>query len=161
MNFGMDREDLHREHKVDEGAANRITVRIIEHWESVRRNNKIPAEHDLDPNVLETLLDNCFLVKATELMNSGQHNYVYIGKNILDAYGSNVTYPKDYHDIDPLAHKDKFEEVIRTKAPVLDEGEFINKDGHLVKYRQCLVPLGKDGNTVESIFGGMRFKVFK
>ena len=157
----MDSLDLHKVHKADAGAANRITTIIIKHWEQVRGTKNIPSEKDLDPNVLESLLDNCFLVRATGLTISGQHDYVYIGKNILDAYGSNVTYPKDHHHTDPLAHKDKFHEVMKTCKPIVDEGEFINKDGHLVKYRQCLVPLGKDGRTIDSIFGGMRFKVFK
>lgn len=157
----MDHHDLQREHQTDEGSANRITTIIIDHWEKVRGDNAIPSQQDLDPNTLESLLDNCFLVKATSFAANGRHDYVYIGKNIVDAYGSNVTYPQDNSHIDPLSHKDKFEEVIRTKKPVLDEGEFINKDGHVVKYRQCLVPLGKDGRTIETIFGGMRFKVFK
>lgn len=156
----MDNQDLHRKHKVDAGAANRITKIIIDHWNVVRGRKALPSEQDLDPNVLESLLDNCFLIKTAELTTAGKHNYVYIGKNIIDAYGSHVTYPKDSHHIDPLSHKDKFKEVIQTRKPVLEEGEFINQDGHLVKYRQCLVPLGRDGRTVESIFGGMRFKVF-
>jgi hypothetical protein len=156
----MENKDLHREHKGGPGNSNRITSIIIEHWEKVRGDKHIPSEQDLDPNVLEELLNNCFLLKATELAGAGKHNYVYIGKNILDAYGSNITAPKDYHDIDPLSHKDKFEEVLRTRKPVMDEGEFVNQNGHIVKYRQCLVPLGKDGRTIESIFGGMRFKVF-
>ena len=156
MNF----DEITRKKHVNPASAKRITTIIIEHWNLVRGDNFIPSEQDLDADILESLLDNCFLIKATELRSSGHHDYVYIGQNIVSAYGSNVTHPKDSHDIDPLSHKNKFAEVIKTRTPVMDEGEFVNKDGHLVKYRQCLVPLGRDGRTVESIFGGMRFKVF-
>ncbi len=157
----MEDIDLHKQHKSDQGAERRISNIIIRHWSNARGNNMLPTEEALDPNILEPILDNCFLIKAKELRATGQHNYVYIGKNILDAYGSQYTTPKDYHDIDPLSHKDKIEEILRTMKPVTSEGEFVNKEGHVVKYRQCLVPLSKDGYTIESIFGGMRFKVFE
>lgn len=152
--------DLYREHVGVMGADRRITNVITKHWEDVRGNKLMPSEIDLDPEVLDGVLDNCFLIRTEELLQAGSHKYVYIGKNILEAYGSDETTPKDYHDVDPLSHKDKFEEVIKTLKPVVQEGEFINKDGKLVKFRQCLIPLAQDGRTIDSIFGGMRFKVF-
>ena len=156
----MDTQDLHRVHNTVQGAEKRITNVILYHWKMARGMKNMPSQEDLDPTFLEPVLNNCFLIKATELKVSGKHNYVYIGKNILDAYGSHITAPKDYHDIDPLSHKDKFEEVLEHGKPVIDAGEFINKDGYLVKFRQCLVPLSFDGYTIDSIFGGMRFKTF-
>jgi len=157
----MEYQDLDRAHKQDPRKEKRITNIIIEHWEASKASHLIAAEKDLDPNVLDAILDNCFLISAGEFIISGKHKYTYIGKHILEAYGNRVTSPKDYHDVDPLSNKRKFKEVIDKKAPVTEEGQFTNKDGHIVKYRQCLVPLGSDGKTVETIFGGMRFKVFK
>jgi len=156
----MDKQDLHREHKTEQGSEKRITNVIFKHWDEARGTRAMPSEKDLDPDVLEPILDNCFLIKTTELKISGKHTYVYIGKNILDAYGSHETNPKDYHDVDPLSHKNKFEKVLESLKPVIEEGEFVNNDGYLVKYRQCLIPLGSDNNTVDSIFGGMRFRIF-
>ncbi len=156
----MENQDLHREHKSELASEGRITNIILTHWYDIRKDKVLPSEKDIDPNILEPILDNCFLIKTKELRTLEQHRYIYIGKNILDAYGSRVTSPKDYDDIDPLSHKNKFEEVLKYCKPIIDEGEFINKDGLLVKYRQCIVPLGEDRNNIESIFGGMRFKVF-
>lgn len=154
----MENQDLYRVHAVRKGAEARITAIIIDHWEQVRGDRRFPSQQDLDPNYLEPYLDSCFLIKVEELMHTGKHNYVYIGKNILEAYGSSATHAQN-EGVDPLSHKDKFEEVLKRRLPVLDEGEFMNQDGRIVRYRQCLVPLGNNG-VVESIFGGMRFKVF-
>ena len=156
----MEYADLQRNHSVGSSHDKRITNIIINHWAEVKGEKAIAAEKDLDSNLLDDVLDNCFLIEATELVLSGKHKYIYIGKNILDAYGSRATSPKDYHDVDPLSNKIKFQEVINLKKPVMEDGQFINQDGNVVKYRQCLVPLGKDGINVDSIFGGMRFKIF-
>ena len=83
-------------------------------------------------------------------------NKILIGEPIqltIEAYLSPKS-AKNFVIIDSVVH---FELL---KKPVIDEGEFINRDGHVVKYRQCLIPLAKDSYTVDSIFGGMRFKVF-
>ena len=157
----MEYQDLYREHKGSSTAENRITNILLRHWNDVRSNKLLPSEKDLDANILEEILDNCFLINITEFARLGTYKYIYIGNNILHAYASNTTVPHDYHDVNPLFNKNKFEEAISSKKPVIDEGDFTNKDGHLVKYRQCFLPLGKDGKTTESIFGGMRFKILK
>jgi hypothetical protein len=156
----MELQDLQREHTKDALKEKRISNIIINHWEKVKGDKLIAAEKDLDPVLLDPLLDNCFMLSASELAEAGKYKYIYIGKNILDAYGSRVTSPKDYHDVDPLSNKKKFKELMEKKVPIMEEGQFINKDGDVVKYRQCLVPLGSDGVTIETILGGMRFKVF-
>ena len=52
-----------------------------------------------------------------------------------------------------------YSKIIETHTPLLEEGEFVNMHNDVVKYRQCLLPLG-DADVVDAIFGGMRFKVF-
>ena len=156
----MDIKDLHQERQPSQVSENRITNIITTHWNQVRGKNPLASEKDLDINILSGVIDNCFLIRTKELLLNGQHKYTYIGKNILSAYGSDIITPHDYHDVDPLSHKNKFEEVIALGRPITEEGQFINKNGHMVKYRQCLMPLGVDGRTIDSIFGGMRFKIF-
>lgn len=148
--------------KPKEQEEKRISNIIIKHWNEVRGDRPFPAEKELDPGVLETVLDNCYLVRARGIMEENTFEYVYIGKNIEAAYGDDsLTVNDHYTSTSPLTHKDKFKEVIETRKPVEDEGKFVNRNGDTVRYRQCMVPLGGDGLLIDTILCGMRYKVEK
>lgn len=133
----------------------RITNIILDHWNEIRGLKKFPAEKDLDPSLLERLLDHCFLVK-TDGIFEGKYNYKFLGKNIMNAYGSDLTRPLN-DEAEPFSQRDKIKELLTYEHPIIDEGEFRNINKDLIKYRQCLVPLSSDGINIDSIFGGMRF----
>jgi hypothetical protein len=43
---------------------------------------------------------------------------------------------------------------------VLEEGELVTISGRIVKYRQCMLPVGRQDGVLEAIFGGLSFKFF-
>jgi len=137
----------------------RITSVIMGHWEGIKKGKAMPSEHDLDPTVLEQILDSCYLVGAVGVQ-SGKYDYKYIGKNVVSAYESEETQRIDYEKGNPLTQKNKIIECIENKRPISDEGEFVNTKGEIVRYRQCIVPLSNDGVNVDSILGGIRYKIF-
>lgn len=138
----------------------RITLRLMAYWEKMRKLNSMPTEADIDPDDLQDLWDYCFLIHVKDL-DKPDYNYTYLGKAIQEAYqgalagdeGADIASP----NADKLAHS--YNKVIETRSPLLEEGEFLNMHNDVVKYRQCLLPLG-EGDKVDAIFGGMRFKVF-
>ncbi|MDB2414675.1 PAS domain-containing protein [Rickettsiales bacterium] len=142
---------------------NRITDIILDHWNELRDVRKFPSESELDLGHLSSIWDNCFLVQTRDVLTKENYNYTYLGKNIIDAYGRDLT----NMSIMALASEQadhisfKYEEVIRTGTFMYDEGEFLNAKKMKVKYRQVLVPLGDDNCHVQSILGGMRYKLFK
>ncbi len=54
----------------------------------------------------------------------------------------------------------KFEVVDEDLQPVQDESEFVNLRGELVRYRQCLVPLGGVDGQIGFIMGSMMWKKY-
>ncbi len=138
----------------------RITLRLIAYWEKLRKQNQMPEESDIDPDDLQDLWDYCFLIHVKDL-NKPDYNYTYLGKAIQQAYSGELEDNVRSRLVSPNAAKlaPSYAKVIETRAPLVEEGEFINLRNDVVKYRQCLLPLGS-GNTVEAIFGGMRFKIF-
>lgn len=137
----------------------RITDIILDHWNDIKGENSFPREADLDTTYLEPFLDNCFLIKA-EGVEDGRYNYKFLGKNVLHAYGSDLTRTIDINGSNPLSQKDKIIELLVNKRPIIDEGVFFNSTDEAIRYRQCLVPLTIDGYNIESIFGGMSMDVF-
>lgn len=138
----------------------RITLRLIAYWEKARKQKPMPSEADIDPDDLQDLWDYCFLIHVKDL-SKPDYNYTYLGSAIQKAYqgdlvgdqGSGIASP----NAEKLAHS--YQKVISTRTPLMEEGEFVNMHNDVVKFRQCLLPLGEAGN-VDAIFGGMRFKVF-
>lgn len=140
-------------------AERRITLRLLAYWEKLRKGRDMPTEEDVDPEDIRDLWDNCFLIHISDLHKDG-YNYIYLGTEIKNAYQGGLTDADMNGMVSPNAAKleNCYTEIINTCKPVVDEGEFINGHGDLVKYRQCLLPLGKNGQ-VEAIFGGMRYKL--
>lgn len=138
----------------------RITVRLLSYWEKLRRGLPMPTEQDIDPDHIQDLWDHCFLVHVEDLQKDG-YQYTYLGKAIHDAYQGGLSEADTGGLVSPNAERlaDCYMEVMHTRKPLVDEGEFKNIHGDVVKYRQCLLPLG-EGDTVSAIFGGMRYKIY-
>ena len=54
----------------------------------------------------------------------------------------------------------KFNEVIESKKPVIDESEFVNLKHLTVRYRTCMLPLGLENGLVTHIIGCMRWRAY-
>jgi hypothetical protein len=142
------------------GMERRLTLRLIAYWERVRGERLMPSESDIDPDDLHDLWDYCFLVQVRDLIKE-DYNYTYLGSAIVDAYRAGLSMSDPGRLVAPSANKltISYQQVINTRAPVIEEGEFNNLRGDRVKYRQCMLPLSY-GEAVDAIFGGMRFKIF-
>ncbi len=140
----------------------RITDIILEYWAEIKHDELFPNEELLDISSLSHIWDNCFIVQTRDIISHGAYSYKYLGKNIIDAYGQDLTDLSIKNFVSPQAHhlQSIYDKILGTRQPLLDEGEFLNSKGKTVKYRQCLVPLGREGSSdIESILGGMRYKI--
>ena len=138
----------------------RITLRLLAYWEKLREGRAMPSENDVNPEDISDLWDSCFMVQVRDLAQAAC-KYSYLGTAIIEAYlgdlKDNETNP--VFSLDAKKLRRGYNRVIESRRPVLEEGEFHNLRGDLVRYRQCLMPLGQ-GDKVEAIFGGMRCKLF-
>ena len=139
----------------------RITVRLMAYWEKLRKGRPMPAEADIDPDDIQDLWDHCFLVHVQDL-EKPDYQYTYLGAAILQVYRGGLSESEAGSLLSPDASHmhDSFVHIAKTGKPVVDEGEFRNFNNEVVKYRQCLLPLGENG-AVQAIFGGMRCKVYQ
>lgn len=145
---------------IPSGAERRITLRLLAYWEKLRGERDMPTEEDIDPDDIQDLWDSCFLIHVKDLAKP-DYNYTYLGQAIIDAYRYGLSDDEETGLISPNAGKlaNGYNQVVITAKPLLEEGEFRNLNNQIVKYRQCLLPLGEE-QRVKAIFGGMRFKIF-
>ncbi len=122
-----------------------------------KAKNDIAAEEQIVFSAIEKVASDCFLIKADE-----PYRFSYLGENL-----SKVVHDEKFDTpitgmTMPANHKmaRMFQEVIKSKKEVVDEGEFESSMCSIVKYRQKLYPLSsrKGEGDVKYIFGGMRWK---
>ncbi len=145
------------------GIERRISTRLVAYWESIRKGRALPAEADFDPKALADIWDNCFYVQVLgEVMQ--EYKYRHLGPHLAEAYSSGLGEKAPGEKAALIAFSGaklaaSYARVIASRKPVLEEDEFTNGRGEVVKYRQCLLPLGH-GEIVTAILGGVRFKAF-
>lgn len=136
----------------------RINELLPHYWEELKAGHPLPLEQEINPDSLGEAWDWCYLVS----IRGDVFAYDYLGRSLLDAYGDDLTgreisetlvYP---HPPSLLA---TFRKVTASSTPALDENQFHNSQGALVKYRSCVTPYGAFGRTgVQFLLGGMRWK---
>lgn len=139
--------------------ARRITLRLVAYWEYVRGTRHMPAEGDINPDDIEDLWDNCFLVHTKDLHQPG-YRYTHMGHHVAAmctaGLGNDTNESLERFHTSHLSRH--FQKVIDTGKPVIEEGGMTNALGHTVLYRQCLLPLG-NGTQVDAVLGAIRYKI--
>lgn len=153
--------DIHDEVKRGLGSERRQSLKLIYYWDHLRGDRQMPMEDDIDTDheVIRDIWDHCFVVQVRDLTNH-EFNYTYLGPAIVDAYQGELEGLGHANMVSLSASKlmSAYQEVMDTKRPVIYSGEFDTGKSSLVKFRQCLLPLGKD--YVEVIFGHVTYHIF-
>lgn len=141
----------------------RITNLLFAFWEEARGEAPMPLEETISQETLSDIWESCFMVKLDDIKKGPDYTYSFLGENIKHAHGTDI----GNGDSPPLAAAAanrlsvRYGTVIATKKPAMDEGEFINAQGKLVKYRQALLPFSNDYHHISCIFGGMRYRIIE
>lgn len=146
--------------KLDETAdERRFPNNLRVYWNKKRGAKPFPFEQEIDPDELGPTWDYCFLVQVRDILNVQDYNYTYLGEGIIRAYRGDIFDQHNESMIGPNAHalSKSFRRVMETRAPILEDGEFVALTGKRVKYRQCMLPLGNEQGEVDAIFGGLSF----
>lgn len=142
----------------------RITEHLLRYWLRLRGARPFPQERELVPDDIKASWDACFLVKLTSHASHGGYRYLYMGKDLLEAFGEDVTQEdaETLVSLNSMRVTSKFDQAVALRKPFIDEGEFLNAKKLTIKYRQILLPLGSntDAKELGYLFGGMRWKPF-
>jgi hypothetical protein len=141
----------------------RINEKLLQYWQSLSHENGLPAESEIDPDAIPEIWPYCFLVQADKKDTRG-YTYSMMGEELVHACGDDWT-GKEVCEALLFPHPPSllltFDRVVALREPHLDEGEFHNAHGVLVKYRSCVAPLSRaGGNDVAYILGAMRWKAY-
>lgn len=141
----------------------RCHAELLDYWNKLRAGRGLPHESDINPEEIADIWDHCFLISLDDVIKRIGYRYSYMGSALVDAFGDEINNPDmalRLLSTSRVPNIKKLEEVIKTKQPVIDEGEFINAHQMEVRYRTCIVPLGYENGQVSHLFGVMRWKAY-
>lgn len=147
-----------------EPTTRRLPDLLTHYWDGIKGSRALPNENDVHTEALEKLgcWKDCFLIHVREIAKEKDYTYHYLGPSIITAYGEDLTGVsiRSFTSQDAPNLEEKYFEVIATVRPVINEGEFENARNMMVRYRQCLVPLGNEEGKVQAILGAMRYRLY-
>jgi hypothetical protein len=137
----------------------RIPLRLLAYWEKLRKERLMPAENDVNPDDIGDLWNSCFIIPVKDL-HPAHYRYSYIGQDIVKAYGGDLPEMDADAPVKPQPGMlDGYRTVMQTCKPLIENGEFHNRQDQMIRYRQCLLPLG-EGEDVQAILGALHFRTF-
>lgn len=137
--------------------------RLRSYWESLRNERDYPSEGEINPDDLQDIWKSCFLISIDDVTQRLGYRYSYLGDELIDAFGDNIVNDNVAETLVSTSYDamgKQLDKVLKERKPVMDEAEFINLKQLQVKYRACMLPLGKDEQTISHIIGCMRWKIY-
>lgn len=153
--MGAMTEDIYNEH--------RFHQRLQKYWNSLRGALPFPQESAINPDEISDIWASCFLISLDSVTERLGYRYSYMGSQLLEAYGADPDHGGSTSQLISTPYGTmiaKYDEARAKKAPVIDENEFVNARNVAVRYRSCILPLGRPDGTLTHLIGCMRWKMY-
>ena len=143
----------------------RITDRLIQYWQQIKGDDVLPSAGRVDSDEMGDMWEDCFVIEIRPnpaLAGDFAYSYSYVGRDIHEFLTpENGEVERENLLTVPFDKLSAFyEEMLMTKLPIVEEVEDQPYEGGVMKYRQCLCPLGTPDGQIRGIIGGMRYKIF-
>jgi len=141
----------------------RLTTRLINYWESIKKERDIPPMELFNPQAIDDLWQRCFVISVRTDHSKITYTYSYVGDDIKTIFGSNMVGQKvNSKMVFTPARKmiEKMDEAVTMPDPKLLDGKFVDENSNMIKYRSCLLPMGHDKQNITDIIVGISWTSF-
>ncbi len=140
----------------------RLAYRLIAHWKKLQKGKGLPDIRQFSPAAIGDMWQHCIRLLVTENNNVRLYKYEHIGPNIVAALGKDLT----GHQVTPSIRTVPGANIIRKldlsiplHEPVMEQGQFINHNDKIIKYRSCILPFGDINYALSHAVIGLSWKV--
>ena len=142
----------------------RLTFRLQAHWDTTRREAVMPEFGQFNVGPISDIWQQCmlFTVQPSAPGAPAAVQFYKIGDGLRKLYsqdptGMTVTTAQKHFEGAKIVAR--MADIIDNPRAMVEDGQFVNARGKMVKYRSCLLPFGKDGK-VTHIVTGLSWKEF-
>jgi hypothetical protein len=135
-------------------------MRLMSYWQDLRGARSHAPIELFDPAVVADLWPHCFAMVPAD--SPDKATFSHIGEMIATDPGlpTEGLLASDIPADTLLGSALRLTaEVLRVKYPIVDSGEFTDRQGRPNLYRSILLPLSDDQGTVKLLVGGARCRV--
>ena len=139
---------------------------LCSYWDQLRNGRSFPSKEEVDPEELIRIWPCCFLLEVKDSDNEdNRFKCIYAGAEAVKLYASDFRYYSESVNLVVFFPQvveslfDYLESVVENQRPWIEETEKTSTNGHDIKIRQCLLPLG-NSDTVDHIIGVVGGRVY-
>jgi hypothetical protein len=133
--------------------------RLYEYWLEKKASRFAPARSDIDPVEILPILPHVIIMDV--LGTPPRFRYRLVGTAFVQAYGQEIT-GKFVDEIDLDGQREfiiaDYQKMLREREPSLSRWEYTKTDGRHILYERLLLPLSKDGETIDMLLGAVTAK---
>ena len=137
----------------------RLTERLANYWNLLKKDNVLPNFSQFNPSAITDIWQNCilFTVQPTAVGTMPLLGFQAIGDKLNPLFGNEmigkiVNFSQKHFQGATIIRRT--DEVLDKPEPLFDEGQFVNSNHKVVKFRSCLMPFGtKDGHVTHIVLG--------
>lgn len=136
----------------------RLVTRLQNYWDLIRRGKAMPEIAQFNPSTIDDLWQNCMKVELNMSQGGGTYSYKYMGGKLVTLFGRDLTGTSVERTVVRYPYIvliKKLDESVRAKKFMLDENQFVNDKGKVIKYRCCFLPFGTEAKGVTHIIVGL------
>lgn len=144
---------------------NRLTQRLADYWEMLRKDQAIPEFARLNVSVISDIWPNCVLFSLQPAAEGKLPimSISKIGENVQPIYsnemlGLSFNAAQRHFQGAKIIHR--VSEVLESRRPIFDEGQFVNEHSKIVKFRSCLMPFGTTEGMITHILVGLSWREY-
>ena len=143
----------------------RLSDRLTSYWNDIRGDAEMPDFSRLNSSTISEIWQQCILF-TVQHSDDGKSaptlSFYNIGEKLEPIYGKNLfgkMFSAQRRHFQGANIITKINVMIQRPKPLFEEGEFVNENNKLVKYRSCLLPFGTNG-VVTHVVAGLSWKEF-
>lgn len=135
----------------------RLTQRLTRYWDTLKKEETMPPFQKFNPSAIDDIWDHCLLLAVND-NNPDKLSYSYyrMGDKVKGLYKGDVigqTVNPKMKGSQGAGIVKKVGEVLENPEPFYDNGQFINGNNKVVKFRSCMLPFGSNGHVTHVIVG--------
>ncbi len=142
----------------------RLVNRLRMYWDRVREEGDVPFSNTFSSNQLGDVWQSCLQIKVTVAAEknlyfcefAGEQLKKGLGKDLKDKYFSS----SETGGIVSREFIKVLDESVGNKEFVLSQGQFINPQSKVVKYRDCVLPFKDLDGKIDMLIVGLSWRSF-
>lgn len=143
----------------------RLTTRLMAYWEQIKGTAEFPAYQQINAAAIDDIWQNCIALQVQPRVGDTlSYVYVHCGEAVSRALGRDMrgqALTTNMRFFPGAKIIKRLDEVVlgTTPTPLLDDGQFVNDNSKVIKYRACLLACGLNA-TISHVVIGVSWREF-